>query len=41
MYINDIVCCAQRIYGIQKSCWSINTYDGGSITISDVKVTQY
>ena len=40
MYINDIVCCTQRIYGIQKNCWSINNY-GGSITISDVKVTQY
>ena len=40
MYINDIVCDTQRIYGIQKNCWSINNY-GGSITISDVKVTQY
>ena len=39
MYINDIVCYTQRIYGIQKNCWSINNY-GGSITISDVKVSQ-
>lgn len=40
MYINDNVCYTNRIYGIQKNCWSINNY-GGSITISDVKVTQY
>ena len=40
MYINDIVCDTQRIYGIQKNCWSINDY-GGSITVSDVKVSQY
>jgi beta-fructofuranosidase len=40
MYINDIVCDTQRIYGIQKNCWSINNY-GGSITVSDVKVSQY
>ena len=40
MYVNDKVCYTQRIYGIQKNCWSINNY-GGSITISDVKVTQY
>jgi len=39
MYINDTVCYTQRIYGIQKNCWSINNY-GGSITVSDVKVTQ-
>ena len=40
MYINDNVCYTNRIYGIQKNCWSINNY-GGSITVSDVKVTQY
>ena len=40
MYINDNVCYTQRIYGIQKNCWSINNY-GGSVTVSDVKVTQY
>ena len=39
MYINDIVCCTQRIYGIQKNCWSINNY-GGNITISDLKISQ-
>ena len=39
MYINDIVCCTHRIYGIQKNCWSINSY-GGNITISDLKISQ-
>jgi len=40
MYINDNVCYTNRIYGIQKNCWSVNNY-GGSITVSDVKVSQY
>jgi len=40
MYINDTVCYTQRIYGIQKNCWSVNNY-GGSVTINDVKVNQY
>ena len=39
MYINDVVCYTQRIYGIQKNCWSINNY-GGSVTVSDLRVTQ-
>jgi beta-fructofuranosidase len=40
MYINDVCCYTQRIYGIQKNCWSINNY-GGNIAVSDVKVRQY
>jgi beta-fructofuranosidase len=39
LYINDICAYTQRIYGIQKNCWSINNY-GGSVSISDVKVSQ-
>ena len=39
MYINDVCAYTQRIYGIQKNCWSINNY-GGSITVSDLKVSQ-
>ena len=39
MYINDVCAYTQRIYGIQKNCWSINNY-GGSVTVSDVKVSQ-
>ena len=40
MYINDNVCYTNRIYGIQKNCWSINNY-GGSVTVTDVKVFGY
>ena len=40
MYINDVCAYTNRIYGIQKNCWSVNNY-GGSITVSDVKVSQY
>ena len=40
LYINDNVAYTQRIYGIQKNCWSINNY-GGSVTVSDLKVSQY
>ena len=39
LYINDVCAYTQRIYGIQKNCWSINNY-GGSITVSDVKVSR-
>ena len=38
MYVNDNVCYTNRIYGIQRNCWSINNY-GGSITVSDVKIS--
>ena len=40
MYINDVCAYTQRIYGVQKNCWSVNNY-GGTITVSDVKVSQY
>jgi beta-fructofuranosidase len=50
MYVNDRpadassqgrnLCYTNRIYGIQKNCWSVNNY-GGSITVSDVKVSEY
>ena len=40
MYINDVCAYTNRIYGIQKNCWSINNY-GGSISVSDVKVSQF
>ena len=39
MYINDNVCYTQRIYGVNKNCWSINGY-GGDVTISNVAVSQ-
>ena len=37
MYINDIACYTNRIYGMQRNCWSINSY-GGNITVSNVKI---
>ena len=40
LYINDNVCYTNRIYGIQKNCWSINNY-GGSISVADVRISQY
>ena len=40
MYINDVCAYTQRIYGIQKNCWSINNY-GGNIEVSNVEVSQY
>jgi beta-fructofuranosidase len=36
---NDVCAYTQRIYGIQKNCWSVNNY-GGSVTVSDVHVSQ-
>ena len=40
MYINNVCAYTNRIYGIQKNCWSINNY-GGNINVTDVKVQQY
>lgn len=40
MYINGEFGTTQRVYGLQKNCWSINSY-GGNISISDVKLTNY
>lgn len=40
LYINDVCAYTNRIYGIQRNCWSINNY-GGNITVSDVQVSAY
>ncbi len=40
MYINDIVTYTQRIYGIQRNCWSVNCYEGG-MTLKDLRIKQY
>ena len=40
MYINDVCAYTNRIYGIQKNCWSINNY-GGSVTVSDLSLHTY
>ena len=39
MYVNNVCAYTQRIYGIQKNCWSINNY-GGSITVSNLRMSQ-
>lgn len=40
LYINNNVAYTNRIYGIQRNCWSINSYDG-NIMVSDLKITTY
>ena len=40
MYINDVCAYTNRIYGIQKNCWSINTYNG-EVNVENIKVSQY
>lgn len=40
MYVNNNTCYTGRIYGIEKNCWSINSY-GGSITVSDLMISEY
>ena len=40
VYINDNVAYTNRIYGIQKNPWSVNSYSG-SVEVSNVKVSYY
>ncbi len=40
MYVNDQVCYTNRLYGIARNCWSINTYSG-TIEVSNLKITNY
>ena len=40
VYINDNVAYTNRIYGMQKNPWSINSYSG-SVEVSNVKVSYY
>ena len=39
VYINDNVTYTNRIYGIQKNCWSINSYPESNIEVSNLKVS--
>lgn len=42
VYINDNVAYTNRIYGTQKNCWSINSYNAdGEIRISNLQVSYY
>ncbi|MCH5224920.1 MAG: DUF4975 domain-containing protein [Muribaculaceae bacterium] len=38
MYVNDNVAYTNRLYGMQRNCWSINSY-GGNITVSNLSVS--
>ena len=38
VYINDNVAYTNRIYGVQKNCWSVNSYGQGKIEISNLKM---
>ena len=40
MYINDVLTYTQRIYGIQRNCWSVNCYEG-ALTVKDIQLKQY
>lgn len=40
LYIDGVAAYTNRIYGIQKNCWSINSY-GGTIRIDDPQVRCY
>ncbi len=40
VYINDNVCYTNRIYGIQRNCWSVNCYEG-AMTVKDIQLKQY
>ncbi len=37
MFINDVCSYTNRIYGIQRNCWSINSYGNASITVTDIQ----
>jgi hypothetical protein len=39
IYINDNVAYTNRIYGIQKNCWSINSYPESNIEVGSLKVS--
>lgn len=41
MYINDVCSYTNRIYGIQKNCWSIDSFNGANVKISNLKISQY
>src|SRR3712207_2934105 len=40
VYINNVACYTNRIYGIQKNCWSLDCYNG-NISVSNLQVSQY
>lgn len=41
MYINDVCSYTNRIYGIQMNCWSIDSFNGANVKVSNLKISQY
>ncbi len=39
LYINDVLCYTNRIYGIAMNPWSVNCY-GGNIEVSDMNISK-
>lgn len=40
LYINDVLCYTNRVYGIARNCWSVNAYSG-SVEVSDIQISTY
>lgn len=40
VYVNDVLAHTVRLYGIQRNCWSINSYTG-TATVADLRVSTY
>jgi beta-fructofuranosidase len=36
-YINDVLAYTNRVYGLARNCWSINTY-GGSLSVTNLRL---
>lgn len=41
LYINDVCAYTQRFYGIAQNGWSINSYNGANISVSNLKLNSY
>lgn len=41
LYINDVCAYSQRFYGIAQNGWSINSYSGSNISVSNINLTTY
>lgn len=40
MYVNDVCCYTNRIYGIQRNCWSIDSFSG-TVEVTGLSVASY
>jgi len=41
MYVNDVLCYTNRIYGMARNCWSVNAYNQAVITLSGLTIYTY